>query len=53
MKFMIKSIASTALGYFGSWLGGLINIETSLVLGFVLSIVGWYLTKNWIAKQGL
>ena len=38
-------MASTVLGMFGGWLGGYIGMGTSLFIGFVLSIVGWYWAK--------
>ncbi len=45
MQFLLKSIGSTALGYLGWWLGGLIGFSAGFYTSIILSIVGWYLTK--------
>ena len=45
VKFLLKSIGATALGFLGGWLGGLIGFSTGFYIGIVFSIVGWYLTK--------
>ena len=42
MQFIVKTIGSTALGMLGGWLGNFVGITTSLMLGLILSIVGWY-----------
>ena len=50
MKFIIKSIVSTLFGLVGGWLGDFIGLGTSLILGFILSIVGWYWAKHQLEK---
>ena len=51
MKFIIKSVASTIFGMAGSWVGNFIGLATSLILGFILSIVGWYWAKNYLENN--
>jgi hypothetical protein len=46
MQFLVKTISATILGMVGGWLGSFIGLGTSLMLGFFLSIVGWYLAKH-------
>jgi hypothetical protein len=45
VRFLLKSIGSTALAFLGGWLGGLIGFSTGFYLSIVFSITGWYLTK--------
>ena len=45
VRFLLKSIGSTALGFLGGWLGGLIGFSTGFCISLVFSTMGWYLTK--------
>lgn len=50
MKFLLKSIGSTAFGVLGGWIGGLFGFAAGLYLSFIFSIVGWYLAKYLCAE---
>jgi len=46
MQFLVKTIGSTVFGIIGGWLGSFVGLGTSLFVGLILSIVGWYLAKH-------
>ena len=50
MKFLAKTVGSTVLGIFGGWLGGLVGTGTSLLIGLVFSVAGWYGAKHLLNK---